>query len=122
MPPSTMPSTSSVISFPGRHFGSSDRKPRRIGTARPPRHNVPEGVHLPPPGRAQVDNAHPLATPTDGKPITKFVDLDDAFLEVTQGDQGGTRRPLAADGDPGTKIEHALRGVNQRRGGTPPRT
>ena len=26
---------------------------------------------------------HLLATPTDGKPITKFADLDDAFLEVT---------------------------------------
>lgn len=25
-----------------------------------------------------------LATPTDGKPITKFADLDDAFLEVTK--------------------------------------
>jgi hypothetical protein len=25
-----------------------------------------------------------LATPTDGKPITKFPNLDDAFLEVTQ--------------------------------------
>ena len=27
---------------------------------------------------------HLLATPTDGKPITKFTDLDDAFLEVTK--------------------------------------
>ena len=25
-----------------------------------------------------------VATPTDGKPITKFSDLDDAFLQVTQ--------------------------------------
>jgi hypothetical protein len=27
---------------------------------------------------------HLLATPTDGKPITKFADVDDAFLEVTK--------------------------------------
>jgi hypothetical protein len=27
---------------------------------------------------------HLLATPTDGKPITKFADLDDAFLDVTK--------------------------------------
>jgi hypothetical protein len=37
-----------------------------------------------------------LATPTDGKPITKFTDLDDAFLEVTTAIKAalaGQRRP-----------------------------
>lgn len=37
---------------------------------------------------------HLLATPTDGKPITKFPDLDDAFLEVTK----AIRAALAARG------------------------
>src|ERR1700722_15784447 len=40
-----------------------------------------------------------LATPTDGKPITKFADLDDAFLEVTTAIQdalAGRRRPDVA--------------------------
>src|SRR6266496_1598611 len=45
MPPSTMSSTSSVILLPDRPFGPSDQKPRRIGVVRPPRHNLPEGVH-----------------------------------------------------------------------------
>src|ERR1700741_4852109 len=39
MPPSTIPSTSSAISSPGRRFGSSDRRRRRNGAARPPRHD-----------------------------------------------------------------------------------
>lgn len=39
---------------------------------------------------------HLLATPTDGKPITKFTDLDDAFLEVTK----AIRAALAAGGRP----------------------
>jgi hypothetical protein len=39
MPPSTMSSTSNVILFPGRRFGPSDRKPRRIGAARLLRHD-----------------------------------------------------------------------------------
>jgi len=38
-----------------------------------------------------------LATPTDGKPITKFADLDDAFLEVTNAIKAtlGTQRQAA---------------------------
>ena len=39
MPPSTIPSTSSAISSPGRRFGSSDQKRRRNGAARPTRHD-----------------------------------------------------------------------------------
>src|SRR5215471_2446821 len=39
MPPSTIPSTSSAISSPGRRFGSSDQKQRRNGAARPTRHD-----------------------------------------------------------------------------------
>src|SRR5882724_5671612 len=39
MPPSTIPSTSSAISSPGRRFGSSDQKRRRSGAARPTRHD-----------------------------------------------------------------------------------
>src|ERR1700737_3055575 len=39
MPPSTIPSTSSATSSPGRRFGSSDQKRRRNGKARPPRHD-----------------------------------------------------------------------------------
>src|ERR1700730_13384931 len=39
MPPSTIPSTSSAISSPGRRFGSSDQRRRRNGAARPPRHD-----------------------------------------------------------------------------------
>jgi hypothetical protein len=39
MPPSTIPSTSSAISSPGRRFGSSDPKRRRNGAARPTRHD-----------------------------------------------------------------------------------
>ena len=44
-------STCSVILFLGRRFGSSDRKPRRIGAVRPPRHNLLEGVHYLPPAK-----------------------------------------------------------------------
>ena len=40
MPPSTIPSTSSAISSPGRRFGSSDQKRRRNGAARPTRHDA----------------------------------------------------------------------------------
>jgi hypothetical protein len=39
MPPSTIPSTSSAISSPGRRFGSSDQKRRRNGAARPTPHD-----------------------------------------------------------------------------------
>src|SRR5712671_5463040 len=39
MPPSTIPSTFSAISSPGRRFGSSDQKRRRNGAARPTRHD-----------------------------------------------------------------------------------
>ena len=39
MPRSTIPSTSSAISSPGRRFGSSDQKQRRNGAARPTRHD-----------------------------------------------------------------------------------
>jgi hypothetical protein len=39
---------------------------------------------------------HLLATPTDGRPITKFPDLDDAFLDVTK----AIRAALAARGHP----------------------
>jgi hypothetical protein len=42
----------------------------------------------------QAPFGHLLATPTDGKPITKFADLDDAFLEVTK----AIRAALAARG------------------------
>src|ERR1700736_5659971 len=45
MPPPTMSSTSNVILFPGRRFGPSDRKPRRIGAARLLRHDRQLGVH-----------------------------------------------------------------------------
>src|ERR1700694_5844946 len=54
MPPSTMSSTSNVILFPGRRFGPSDRKPRRIGAARLLRHDRQLGVHQLPPGRAKL--------------------------------------------------------------------
>jgi len=37
--PSTIPSTSSAISSPGRRFGSSDQKRRRNGASRPTRHD-----------------------------------------------------------------------------------
>ena len=39
MPPSTIPSTSSAISSPGRRFGSSDRRRWRNGAAQPTRHD-----------------------------------------------------------------------------------
>ena len=40
MPPSTIPSTSSAISSPGRRFGSSDQRRPRNGAARPPPHEA----------------------------------------------------------------------------------
>src|SRR5438876_11058017 len=39
MPPSTIPSTSSAISSPGRRFGSSDQRRWRNGAAQPTRHD-----------------------------------------------------------------------------------
>src|ERR1700732_1244611 len=39
MPPSTIPSTSSATSSPGRRFGSSDRRRWRNGAAQPTRHD-----------------------------------------------------------------------------------
>jgi hypothetical protein len=54
MPPSTMSSTSNVILFPGQRFAPSDRKPRRIGTARLLRHDRQLGVNQLSPGRAKL--------------------------------------------------------------------
>jgi len=64
MPPSTIPSTSSATSSPGRRFGSSDQKRRRNGKARPPRHDDSpcpcslrlERLNLTVPGRAILVN------------------------------------------------------------------
>src|SRR3977135_4298690 len=65
MPPSTMSSTSNVILFPGRRFGPSDRKPRRIGAARLLRHDRQLGVHQLLPGGAK------LTKPCDELPTTE---------------------------------------------------
>jgi hypothetical protein len=49
-----------------------------------------------------------LATPTDGKPITKFADLDDAFLEVTKAIRAALAgRKQQAAPDPGTLLPSA---------------
>src|SRR5216683_120947 len=76
MPPSTMFSTSNVILFPGRPFGPSDRKPRRIGAARLLRHDRQLGVHQLPPGRAkltkppqQLDQIAP--TPAEAEDVSR---------------------------------------------------
>src|SRR6266404_8876225 len=58
MPPSTIPSTSSAISSPGRRFGSSDQKQRRNGAARPTRHDDSPRPRILT-STPQLDSAHP---------------------------------------------------------------
>jgi TIR domain len=61
-----------------------------------------------------------LATPQDGKPVTKFANLDDAFLEVTQAIKAALAQRTAKTGQPVPMIAPTMASIEISR--TAPRS
>src|SRR4029077_19855861 len=103
MPPSTIPSTSSAISSPGRRFGSSDQRRRRNGATRPPRHDDSPRSGIP----ARTPQLHSAATtPTGGLTRHAKVEPTPSMADVVRlqlPDLGSRLAPRVAYAPPRTR-------------------